>query len=82
MKRSKNVTKTSSFGYPGRMNHNSTNFYLSRLYEELPKEVNVEYFQNELHESYKNKIFCVSSENMRELPDSSEHLVVTSHPSL
>ena len=34
----KNGTKTSAFGSPGRINHNSTPFYKSRLYEGLPKE--------------------------------------------
>jgi len=31
-------TKTSKFGVPGRINHDSSEFYSSRLYEELPKE--------------------------------------------
>ena len=31
-------TKTSAFGSPGRINHDSSSFYTSKLYEGLPKE--------------------------------------------
>lgn len=75
-----NGTKTSSFGSPGRIAHDSTPFYSSRLYEGLPKEEKVEYKENEISSEFINKIFCKSSENMEELPDSSVHLMVTSPP--
>ncbi len=73
-------TKTSSFGAPGRIGHDSTTFYASRLYEGLPKEEKVEYIENPVPSQFMDKIFCKSSENMEELPDSSVHLMVTSPP--
>lgn len=77
----KNGTKTSSFGTPGRINHDSTKFYNSRLYEGLNQEKsNVQYVENLIDEKYINKIFCKSSEVMNELPDNSVHLMVTSPP--
>ncbi|MCR4416342.1 MAG: site-specific DNA-methyltransferase [Ignavibacteria bacterium] len=76
----KNGTKTSSFGSPGRINHDSTSFYSSRLYEGLPKEEIVDYVENSISKELINTIFCKSSENMDELPDSSVHLMVTSPP--
>ena len=77
----KNGTKTSSFGTPGRINHDSTKFYNSRLYEGLNQEKgNVQYIENPIDEKYINKIFCKSSEVMNELPDNSVHLMVTSPP--
>jgi len=45
MKR-KRGTKTSSFGSPGRVNHDSMPFYTSRLYEGLPTERKVKYVEN------------------------------------
>ncbi|MDI6840378.1 MAG: site-specific DNA-methyltransferase [bacterium] len=42
----KRGTKTSAFGSPGRVNHDSTPFYTSRLYEGLPKEEAVKYVEN------------------------------------
>lgn len=73
-------TKTSSFGSPGRISHDATAFYSSRLYQELPKEVKVKYEENELNADVLDTIFCKSSENMNELPDCSIHLMVTSPP--
>ncbi len=73
-------TKTSSFGAPGRINHDSSQFYSSNLYKGLPVENNVEYFENKIPDEYKNRIFHKSSENMKELPDNSIHLMVTSPP--
>lgn len=73
-------TETSSFGTPGRINHDSTKFYKSRLYEGLDSEKNVKHFENNIPEQNINKIFCKSSEKMDELPDNSVHLMVTSPP--
>lgn len=80
MKRRKRGTKTSSFGSPGRINHDSSPFYASKLYEGLPKEQKMRYVENSIPEEFLNKIFCKSSERMEELPDSSIHLMVTSPP--
>jgi len=77
----RNGTKTSSFGSPGRMNHDSSEFYNSRLYEGLPTEKReVKFIENKIPEENINKIFCKSSERMEELPDNSIHLMVTSPP--
>ena len=73
-------TKTSAFGSPGRINHDSTTFYTSRLYEGLPKEEAVRYIENLIPSEFLNKIFCKSSEKMEELPDNSVHLMITSPP--
>lgn len=78
--RRKKGTKTSAFGSPGRINHNSTSFYKSRLYEGLPKEKVVKYVENSIPTKFLNKIFCKTSERMEELPDNSVHLMVTSPP--
>ena len=80
MKKRKRGTKTSSFGSPGRINHDSTPFYTSKLYEGLPKEQKVKYVENPIPREFLNKIFCKSSEKMEELPDNSVHLMVTSPP--
>jgi len=73
-------TKTSSFGSPGRINHDSSRFYASKLYEGLPKEEKGKYIENPILPQYLDRIFCKSSEKMMELPDSSVHLMVTSPP--
>lgn len=79
-KRRKIGTKTSAFGSPGRINHDSSSFYASRLYEELPKEETVEYIENLILREFLDRIFCKTSEKMEELPDNSVHLMVTSPP--
>ena len=79
-KRRKTGTKTSSFGSPGRINHDSTPFYTSKLYEGLPREQKVEYVENSIPSQFLDEIFCKSSENMEELPENSVHLMVTSPP--
>ncbi len=73
-------TKTSSFGSPGRINHDSSIFYSRKLFQDLPKEKQVEYVENKIPEQFLNKILCKSSEDMSELPSNSVHLVVTSPP--
>ena len=73
-------TKTSSFGSPGRVNHDSSDFYSRKLFRDLPKEKSVEYVENKIPDEFLNRIFCKSSEDMSELPSNSVHLVVTSPP--
>ncbi len=80
MRKGRKGTTTSAFGSPGRVNHDSSPFYSSKLYEGLPKEQKVKYVENPVPEKFLNKIFCKSSEKMEELPDNSIHLVVTSPP--
>mgnify|MGYP001228047873 FL=1 len=76
----KDGTKTSAFGSPGRINHDSTPFYTSRLYENLQKEEVVKYTENAIPFQNLDKIFNKTSEKMDELPDNSVHLMVTSPP--
>jgi len=78
--RKRSGTKTSSFGTPGRINHDSSKFYKSRLYEGLSNGKSIVYRENEISEEYINKIFCKTSEKMEELPDNSIHLMITSPP--
>lgn len=73
-------TSTSSFGTPGRIGHDASKFYESRLYEGLKKEKKVRYIENEIPQACRNQIFCKSSERMEELPDNSIHLMITSPP--
>lgn len=79
-KKIKKGTETSSFGVAGRINHDSSSFYASKLYNELPKERKVDYVENEISSQYLDKVICSSSENMNELPDNSVHIMVTSPP--
>lgn len=77
---SRKGTETSAFGTPGRINHNSSKFYMSSLYKGLPSEKEVKYYENQIPQEYLNKIFCHSSETMNELPNCSVHLMITSPP--
>lgn len=76
----KNGTKTSAFGTPGRINHDSSQFYNSRLYEGLISDEKVKQIENKIPPELLNKHFCHSSESMNELPDNSVHLMITSPP--
>lgn len=80
MKKPRRGTQTSSFGSPGRINHDSTSFYASKLYEGLPTEQKAEYTESPVPPQFLDKVFCKTSENMEELPDGSVHLMVTSPP--
>lgn len=73
-------TKTSSFGTSGRVNHDSSKFYNSRLYEDVKLDPNLAYKENPIDKASLDKIYCKSSELMNELPDYSVHLMVTSPP--
>ncbi|HON87880.1 MAG TPA: site-specific DNA-methyltransferase [Spirochaetales bacterium] len=76
----RNGTQTSAFGTPGRINHDSSKFYNSKLYEGLNNGKDVEYVENQIDTQNINKVFCKNSEVMSELPDNSVHLMVTSPP--
>jgi site-specific DNA-methyltransferase (adenine-specific) len=73
-------TETSAFGTPGRVSHDSSKFYNSRLYEGLPAAKDSTYIEKPIPSEYLDRIFCKSSESMDELPDSCAHLMVTSPP--
>ncbi len=80
MKYKRNGTKTSSFGTPGRINHDSTEFYSSKLYEDMKIPEKVKFIENPIPPENRDKIYCKSSEVMDEIPDYSVHLMVTSPP--
>lgn len=76
----KKGTASSAFGAAGRENHDASRFYNSSLYAQLPTERGTKYHQTQLPKEARNQIFQHSSEEMRELPDASVHLMVTSPP--
>jgi hypothetical protein len=76
----KNGTQTSAFGTSGRINHDSSKFYQSKLYSELDIKKVFNKKENEFPEEYLNSIILGTAENMKELPDNSIHLMVTSPP--
>ena len=73
-------TETSSFGTPGRISHDASRFYNSRMYADLQKGQEVAYQENPVPAEALDRILCRSSETMDELPDHSIHLMVTSPP--
>lgn len=75
-----NGTETSAFGTSGRINHDSSKFYNSKLYSELENKEITDKTENELPKEFINKIILGSAENMKELPDNSVHLMITSPP--
>jgi DNA modification methylase len=74
------TTQTSSFGSPGRAGHDSSIFYAGKLYDGQYQGQDVAYVENILPTGSLDRIFCHSAETMRELPDCSVHLMVTSPP--
>ncbi len=72
-------TETSRFGTSGRVSHDSSKFYGSRLYGgsriEAPAGID-----NTVPPELLDRIICSSSERMVNLPDRSVHLMVTSPP--
>jgi site-specific DNA-methyltransferase (adenine-specific) len=79
MKRPKG-TQTSAFGTNGRINHDSSKFYNSKLYSELCDKKILDKTENDFPNDLENKIILGSAENMKELPDNSVHLMITSPP--
>jgi DNA modification methylase len=78
--RKRKKTATSEFGTRGRVSHDSSKFYESRLYDGLEPGISNTQVQNALPDEFKNHLFCKSSQDMSELPDSCIHLMVTSPP--
>jgi len=73
-------TKTSAFGVSGRFNHDSSKFYNSKMYSTMTIKEFIDSEENILSEEFTNKIILGSAENMKELPDNSVHLMITSPP--
>ena len=78
----KRGTKTRRFGNSSRILHDSSGYYDSRLYSELTdREIPAELIpDNPFPVELENKIILASAEQMREIPDCSLHLMVTSPP--
>ncbi|MCL2520019.1 MAG: site-specific DNA-methyltransferase [Spirochaetaceae bacterium] len=75
-------TVTSAFGTKGRINHDSSKFYNSKLYKELDTEIKTkdEIITNTFPEQYLNTIINNSCTNMQGIPNNSLHLMITSPP--
>jgi len=73
-------TESSSFGTSGRINHDSSKFYDSKLYKELNKKQNVSNKTNIFPVEILNKTILGSAEDMSMIPDNSLHLMITSPP--
>ncbi len=73
-------TKTSSFGTNGRINHDSTIFYQSKMYATMNTTKITDTTENPVPDEYLNTIILGSAENLKELPDNSIHLMITSPP--
>ncbi len=79
MKRPKG-TETSAFGTNGRINHDSSKFYNSKLYKELSDKKILDKKENDFPKEFENKFILGTADNMKELPDNSVHLMITSPP--
>lgn len=77
----KRGSKTSSFGTRSRINHDASAYYGSRLYTELPENGAAEAVPDSVFPvEFENRLILGTSENMKEIPDNSLHLMVTSPP--
>ncbi len=77
-------TKTSAFGTGGRISHDASTYY-ARALQPAAELAEAEKLwakagENDVPETCLDRIFKHSSEHMRELPDCSVHLMVTSPP--
>lgn len=76
----RNGTETSAFGTNGRINHDSTKFYDSKLYSMLDQNKVEDKTENPFPHEFLNKIILGTAENMGKLPNNSVHLMITSPP--
>jgi DNA modification methylase len=76
----KKKTRTSAFGTPGRISHDSSAFYAGKLYSQIAPVEACDFVENPIPPEYLNTIQMKSSESMAEIPDHSVHLMVTSPP--
>ncbi len=76
----KTGTETSSFGVRGRTNHDSSRFYNSKLYSDL-KTNEKEYGEDvDFPDKHLNSLIVGNAENLKEIPNNSVHLMITSPP--
>ncbi|MEI7988010.1 MAG: site-specific DNA-methyltransferase [Chloroflexota bacterium] len=77
----KKGSTTSRFGTSSRISHDASAFYNSRLYSEILESEDIHPISdNPFPVMLENKIIQSNSENMKEIPDNSLHLMVTSPP--
>jgi modification methylase len=79
-KQPRRKTATSTFGTSGRISHDSSRFYNTRLYQAPPDTKGAPALEHVLSDKVLDRIFRKSSESMDELPDNSIHLMITSPP--
>lgn len=82
-KKKKTTTKgtaTSSFGTSGRIGHDSSKFYGTKLYEGLAITEGDGQADNDFPAVLENTVILGSSEHMNDIPDRSVHLMITSPP--
>ncbi len=77
---SRKSTATSAFGTSGRIGHDASKFYDSKLYDGLRENHSLDERENAVPASVLNTILLKSSEKMDDLPDNSVHLMITSPP--
>lgn len=81
MNRKKNKgSKTSNFGVSKRETHDSSIFYNRKLYNNIIINEKIPEIENTIPSDILDKILCQDSRNMKNIPDSSIHLMVTSPP--
>lgn len=76
-------TRTSSFGAPGRVSHDSTPFYSRKLYKSIniPKPKPEDLVENPVPDEFLDKIILGDArEILKKLPNNCIHLMVTSPP--
>ncbi len=76
-------TRTSSFGSPGRVAHDSSPFYERKLYKDgvLPKPTLADLKENSVPKEFLDKIILGDARDvLQKLPDNCVHLMVTSPP--
>jgi len=77
----KKGSKTSSFGTTPRIGHDSTQYYNSKLYADVPGEaISPPVPDNPFPPELENTLLIGSAESMQEIPANSLHLMVTSPP--
>jgi DNA modification methylase len=79
-KKNKETTETSAFGTRGRISHDASRFYNSRLYQGLDAQETDTGPEQAVPGDALDRIFCKTSEKMDDLPDNCIHLMVTSPP--
>lgn len=76
----KQGTRTSAFGTLGRINHDASAFYGSKLYADQGLPEPDTWTENPIPAENLNRLYWASSTDMSALPDDSVHLMVTSPP--